>query len=104
MNADEHGLKKEYWDTPVKCSRGAQVGSAFHRAAGADRAGGGTRTRLPCEAKLRHERAGKDGLTRINKNTIWLAFGDKEHISGLLSYVHKDVSPPQAVLYFCVTP
>jgi hypothetical protein len=24
----------------------------------------------------------KDGLTRINKNTIWLAFGDKEHIAG----------------------
>ncbi len=39
----------------------------------------------------------KDGLTRINKNTIWLAFGDKEHISGLLPYVHQDVSPPQAI-------
>ena len=25
----------------------------------------------------------KDGLTRINKNTIWLAFGGKEHLSGL---------------------
>jgi hypothetical protein len=27
--------------------------------------------------------ADKDGLTRINKNTIWLAFGDNELIAGL---------------------